>query len=441
MSKTQTEREIRVGLFENRAELVLWLHGDFVDAQGEIFPAGAYRGMSYRESLVVVGERHWQGSRLLLRPLGTGQFSIEATIGVDFHWQQDLVQRFAGSLEIYPGREGGVSLINHLALEEYLRSVICSEMNADAPKDLLRAHAVISRSWLLAQIDPVISGENPPGDDGENLIRWYDREAHQDFDVCADDHCQRYQGLDRIANNAASAAVDETRGLVLFYQNQVCDARFSKCCGGVTEKFSSAWSDVDVPYLKELRDSPDARLPDAALSDEQAFRDYVDHPPAAYCDCDDEALLDKILPGFDRQTSDFFRWQVRLTVDEASDLVQQKLGLDLGRLSKIEPVKRSLSGRLTALRLVGDKGQRVIGKELEIRRALASSHLYSSAFYVVTESVGGKVRAFVLHGAGWGHGVGLCQIGAAVMASQGQSYQDILRHYYPETILQKCYDA
>lgn len=439
MRRMASEKMIRVGLFENRPQLALWLQADFVDAAGEIFPAGAYQGKRETDELFIEGPRNWRGARLLLQPVAEGSFSVETTIGVDFHWQQDQVQRFAGSLELYPGRESGLSLINHLPLEEYLRSVICSEMNADAPADLLRAHAVISRSWLLAQIDPVIPGVKPPGDDGKKLIQWYDREAHLDFDVCADDHCQRYQGLDRIANNAALAAVDETRGLALFFQNQVCDARFSKCCGGVTEKFSSAWSEVDVPYLRELADSADERLPQPPLSDEQAFRAYVDDPPAAFCDCHDEALLDKILPGFDRQTPDFFRWQVRLTVEEASALVEQKLGLGLGQLQAIKPVKRSLSGRLTALQLIGDKGQRIIGKELEIRRALARTHLYSSAFYVVTESDNDEVSAFVLRGAGWGHGVGLCQIGAAVMASQGQNYQAILRHYYPETSLQKCY--
>ena len=423
---------IRVGLFENRAGLRLQLHGDFIDADGQVFAGGDYRGWRDDKALQISGPQDWRGKRLQLEPLRPKHsFSVETTIGVDFHWQQDQLQRFAGALELYPGRKDGLSLINRLPLEDYLRSVICSEMNADAPPDLLRAHAVISRSWLLAQINPVIVSPPPPGDDGETLVQWYDRAAHQDFDVCADDHCQRYQGLDRIEGNAALAAVDETRGLALFYDDKVCDARFSKCCGGVTEKFSSAWADVDVPYLRELRDDEGEQLFSTPLSDERAFRAYVDDPPAAFCDCQDQALLDKILPGFDRKTPDFFRWQVRLSADEASALVERKLGLGLGRLLRIEPVQRSLSGRLTALRLIGEKGQRVIGKELEIRRALAASHLYSSALYVVSHGPQDRPEAFELRGAGWGHGVGLCQIGAAVMASHGYSYQKILQHYYP----------
>lgn len=443
MTASEQQPEIRVGLFEDRPEARLWLHGAFSTPNGENFLPGSYTVSRKLDALVLQGPSPWRGPRLRLNPIAGEAFSVETTIGVDFHWQQDQVQRFSGSCELYPGRRAGISLINHIGLESYLRSVIGSEMSASSPPALLRAHAVISRSWLLAQIKQVIPASHTPqhdgGVDGDAVIRWYDREAHQDFDVCADDHCQRYQGLDRISNQAVVEAIDATRGQVLVHAEQVCDARFAKCCGGVTDQFSSAWGDVELPYLTAFSDANDTALPSPGLDDEQAFQRFVDDPPAAYCNCQDAAILDQVLPGFDRATHDFFRWTKRLDVDQASALVEQKMALGLGRLRALEPIARGPSGRLTRLRLVGEKRSVVIGKELEIRRALDPSHLYSSAFYVVTEGKDMSPETFVLHGAGWGHGVGLCQIGAAVMASQGHKYQDILSHYYPDTQLQQWY--
>ncbi len=326
-----------------------------------------------------------------------------------------------------------------MPLEAYLTSVICSEMSASSPPELLRAHAVISRSWLLAQVRQVLRGEPPPVASENERVIWYDREAHLDFDVCADDHCQRYQGLQRVASPEVEAAIAATRGLVLSHAGEVCDARFSKCCGGVVEDYRVAWHDLAVPYLVSLRDADDRSLPDPLMTDEAIVRRFIESPPEAHCNCDDEAILDAILPSHDRSTADFFRWEVRLGAVEAGALVRDKIGVDLGRLLALEPVERGLSGRLIKLRLRGEKGELVLGKELEIRRALSSSHLYSSAFVVDVEGPAERPETFVLHGAGWGHGVGLCQIGAAVMATRGQDHTAILAHYYPGTALERWY--
>ena len=255
----------------------------------------------------------------------------------------------------------------------------------------------------------------------------------------ADDHCQRYQGTGRVDSPDVAQAIAETRGQVLTFGGQVCDARFSKCCGGVVEEYATAWDDQLVPYLVALSDAPGTSLPDPPLTDEIAVRQFIEQPPLAYCHCLDPVILQRVLNDYDRGTSDFFRWQVRLDAVEAGRLVKAKLGLDLGRLRAMEPVERGPSGRLKRLRLVGEAGSMEIGKELEIRRALSPSHLYSSAFVVDTEGPAKRPEAFVLSGAGWGHGVGLCQIGAAVMACRGIEYGDILSHYYPGSTLELLY--
>ena len=235
-------------------------------------------------------------------------------------------------------------------------------------------------------------------------------------------------------------SVRATRGRVLLHQGKVADARFSKCCGGVTEAYRSAWHDEDVPYLIPLFDGPDPSLPTEPLKEESAARAFIERPPAAFCNCDDTRILDAILPSYDRKTPDFFRWKVRLTAEEATRLVEEKLGLRFGRLTALDPVERATSGRLVKLRLTGEQGSIVIGKELEIRRALSKSHLYSSAFVVDVEGPRQRPEAFLLHGAGWGHGVGLCQIGAAVMATRRYGHEQILAHYYPNTTLESLYD-
>jgi SpoIID/LytB domain protein len=366
----------------------------------------------------------------------TGRFSLRTTIGVDFHWQQEEEQSFSGGLRFVPSDDDRLTAINDVTLETYLTSVICSEMDASSPLELAKAHSVISRSWLLAQRTGRQSRSTGTKEAGER-IRWYDYEAHQTFDVCADDHCQRYHGVGRITSGAAYRAVRETRGRVLVFESEICDARYSKCCGGITEDFRTAWSDEEVPYLVPVPDGPGGKMPHPPLTNETAFREFLANPPTAYCNCTDDTILNTILTPHDRRTRDFFRWQVTTDAERACERVKEKSGLDLGRIVRMEPVERGLSGRLKRLRIVGESQNIVIGKELEIRRVLSPTHLYSSAFTIDLAEPG----VFILHGAGWGHGVGLCQIGAAVMAWRGKGYEDILAHYYPGTTVERYYDG
>ena len=438
---SQTEPAIAVGLIQTAEVVRFRLEGDFRDASGRSFPSGDYTVTSRDGSLCCQGDLLSGAQELSLSPADAaiGRFSLEATIGIDFHWQQREVQTFCGQLRLLPLPEQRVMAINDVALETYLLSVICSEMSAESPPELARAHAVISRSWLLAQLQPRVGkGQAASASVPGQHIRFYDREAHTRFDVCADDHCQRYQGVGRIRPGVVHDALRDTRGQVLSHGGQVCDARFSKCCGGVTEDFRLAWDEVDVPYLVPVVDGP-GTLPDPPLTDEGALQRYLGQPPNAYCNCRDEAILGQILNAYDRQTQDFFRWQVRLPAEQAGELIRSKIGLDLGRLLALRPVERGLSGRLKRLELKGERAAVVIGKELEIRRALSPTHLLSSAFQIATEGPAHRPDLFVLTGTGWGHGVGLCQIGAAVMAWKGIGYQAILAHYYPGSTLQRWY--
>ncbi len=360
----------------------------------------------------------------------------DVTIGVNFHWERKENQRFAGDLRLII--EGDkVTAINILPVEDYLCSVISSEMSATASKELLEAHAVISRSWLLAQIDKdaTAAGKtrypNPEVDTDRELIRWYDRDDHVNFDVCADDHCQRYQGVTRQTTPKVEQAVRATAGQVLMADGKLCDARFSKCCGGVFERFDNCWEPVNHSYLQPLRDSVGEHdFPDLTI--EANAREWILGRPAAFCNTADAHILSQVLNNYDQETTDFYRWEVTYTADELSQLVKERSGIDYGRIIALEPVARGTSGRLWKLRIVGTKRTRVIGKELEIRRTLSPSHLYSSAFVVEAHEPdqSGHPAGFTLRGGGWGHGVGLCQIGAAVMGSLGYDYQTILKHYF-----------
>ena len=344
----------------------------------------------------------------------------DVTIGVDFHWERKQVQKFAGSLRFIV--EGGkVTAINRVGVEDYLLSVISSEMKGSASEEFLKAHAVISRSWVMAQIgrrkaqDAAGATANDPASvpDGGEYIRWFDHDDHACFDVCADDHCQRYQGLGGSVSKNARRAVDATWGEVLTYDGALCDARFSKCCGGVMERFSTCWEDRDYPYLAVKPDTPEAG-------------------GDPFCDTSDEAVLSQVLNDYDLETKDFYRWTVRRSRAEWSSLVHDRSGVDFGEIKELVPVERGGSGRICRLKIIGSKRTMTVGKELMIRRWLSDSHLKSSAFEV--EYDGDDI---VLHGSGWGHGVGLCQIGAAVMASRGYTYQQILAHYYPGSRLER----
>ena len=452
------------------------------------------------------GMVEWNGKRygrLEFRPEGSAPeegdsrgFTLhKVRIGINFHWEREEDQLFSGGLTILPSEEGLVA-INSVLTEDYLLSVISSEMNGDAPEEFLKAHAVISRSWLLARPtlgggdnahgsegprhSAAANGDNPdsqesPGNghsgqgisapgslENDRIIRWYDREDHSLFDVCADDHCQRYQGLLRAGNANIRRAIEATRGLVLTDgpDGAICDTRFSKCCGGVSERFSACWADEDYAYLHPVRDNAaDDGTPDAVgtipdLSDEQNAREWILSSPEAFCNTSDPALLSTVLNSYDQETADFYRWRVEYTQEELSDLLRRRSGIDFGSVLELRPLHRGASGRIIELLIRGTQRTVTVGKELEIRRWLSESHLYSSAFVVDTvyaepAADGQDIRpdinapaiptGFILHGAGWGHGVGLCQIGAAAMSASGCTFDRILAHYFRGSCLTRLY--
>lgn len=346
------------------------------------------------------------------------------TIGVDFHWERKVTQKFAGTLKfIVDG--GKVTAVNIVGVEDYLLSVISSEMKASAGLEFLKAHAVISRSWVMAQVEHrqshVSRTPGPscpvsePVEGAEEYIKWFDHDDHTLFDVCADDHCQRYQGLTMAVGDTVRKAVDQTWGLVLTSEGKICDARFSKCCGGRMELFSTCWEDKDYPYLQPLPDTADCV-----------------EGGDVFCDTKDEKILSQVLNDYDLETRDFYRWRTEYSRTEVSDLVRRRSGMDFGTIRNLVPVERGPSGRLKRLKVVGDKKTMIIGKELIIRRWLSDSHLKSSAFEVHWDG-----DHLTLDGSGWGHGVGLCQIGAAVMAAKGYTFDRILLHYYPGSTLER----
>lgn len=371
-------------------------------------------------------------TRLCFKPQSPDDsFSLmDVVIGVNFHWQRLETQTFRGSLRLLA--DGGkIWAINDLPVEDYLESVISSEMSAQSSLPLLMAHAVISRSWLMSQIDGN-TAPNTQASHGDAFIRWYDHTDHTLFDVCADDHCQRYQGITKETSPNVAEAIRRTRGELLTYGDEICDARFSKCCGGAMEEFQYCWDDTPKPYLKGIGDTPEETIPD--LTVEENARQWILSSPKSFCNTADKRILSQVLNDYDQETTDFYRWRVSYTQEELSKLVEKKLGAGLGTITDMRPLKRGTSGRICELRITGTKKTIVVGKELEIRRALSESHLYSSAFVVEKQG-----DTFTLIGAGWGHGVGLCQIGAAVMGDKGYAYDEILRHYYPGAEIEKAW--
>ena len=352
-------------------------------------------------------------------------------IGIGFHWDRLEDQEFEGTLEIRDNADGTQTAINRLDVEDYLSSVITSEMSATSSLELLKAHAVISRSWVLRPIiSPSTGTDKPDLSNPDRHVVWYERDAHEGFDVCADDHCQRYEGITRRDEHPEAAAnvqkaIDATRGQVLMYDGKVCDARFYKSCGGATELFENAWANEHYPYLEAVRDEIGTPLPDLTI--EENAQAFIRTSPSAYCNTTDERILSQVLNNYDQETKDFYRWTVQYTAAELSDIIRERSGIDFGEILDLVPIKRGPSARLYEMQIVGSKRTMVIGKELEIRKWLSNSHLYSSAFVVDRNEQGD----FILTGAGWGHGVGLCQIGAAVMADKGYTYEQILAHYFP----------
>ena len=334
-------------------------------------------------------------------PADGGFLLRNVRIGIGFHWDRQETQQFTGELQILSNKDGTQTAVNELDIEDYLCSVISSEMSSNSPEELLKAHAVISRSWAIRAIE----ANRQSLKDIRSVA--FETGGHIGFDVCADDHCQRYEGTGRM-NSKAVSAVKATKGEVLTYGDEICDTRFHKCCGGRTEVFSTCWEDKDVPYLQSVE--------------------------CPWCDTDNKDILTSVLNDYDQETRDFHDWQVSYTAAELGDIIRDKTGIDLGEITALVPLLRGQSGRIYRLRIEGTKGSTEIGKELKIRRALSPTCLYSSWFDVERTANG-----FTLRGKGWGHGVGLCQIGAAVMAANGADYKQILQYYYPGTLIRQIH--
>lgn len=394
----------------------------------------------------------WNGnqySQLTFHPQSAdASFSLsDVTIGVNFHWERKETQTFLGTLRFVVESDKIVA-INELPVEKYLESVISSEMSATSSLELLKAHAVISRSWLLAQMkkrrEVAESGNNffSFTKKEDTLIRWYDREDHTLFDVCADDHCQRYQGITKETSPHVAEAIRQTKGQILMDGEEICDARFSKCCGGITEEFQYCWEDTPKTYLTAVRDialGVEHTLPN--LTNEEEAEKWIRFNPPAFCNTQDKKILSEVLNDYDQETANFYRWKETLSQEKLQQLIADKLKMDLGAILDMKAVERGKSGRISKLQIIGTEKTFTIGKELEIRRTLSDSHLLSSAFVVdkYDKDEQGVPQRFELIGAGWGHGVGLCQIGAAVMGEQGYHYDAILLHYYQGAEIKKLY--
>jgi len=396
------------------------------------------------------GKIEWNGlsfQEILFEPVNSKEACFEltgVTIGINFHWERKENQSFKGSLKLIV--EGDkITAINLLGIEDYLTSVISSEMSATASLELLKAHAVISRSWLMAQIQKgkeIVESKtvyNTMYETESELIKWYDREDHTKFDICADDHCQRYQGITRESTDIVRQAIKETWGQLLMFDKKICDARYSKSCGGVFEEFQNCWENIKYPYLVKVRDSKtNTVVPDLTI--EKNAVEWILSSPEAFCNTADKHILSQVLNNYDQETINFYRWVVEYSQEELSTLIFSRSGVDYGVILDLVPVERGTSGRLVKLKIVGSKRTKTIGKELEIRRTLSKSHLYSSAFVVEKVTGANSVpERFILKGAGWGHGVGLCQIGAAVMGEMGYKYDQILLHYFVGASIEKLY--
>ncbi len=441
-----TQPNISIGIVSAK-EISFELYGEFAIAGVGKKLSGKFKAKMADNSIKLIfdGKEILSKSEIVINPIDieTESFLLkDVVIGINFHWQKKEKQRFRGKLKFIIEKDL-ITAVNILPLEEYLTSVISSEMSPNSSLELLKAHAVVSRSWLLAQLakKSKIKSYSVETDTEEELIRWYDREDHLNYDFCADDHCQRYQGIGRVVNDHAVAAINATRGLILIYNNEICDTRYSKCCGGITELFENVWENTPHKYLEVLTDYKyENETFIKGLTEETLAAKWIKSNPNAFCNTSDAKILKQVLVDFDQSTKDFFRWNVEYSQEEISNIIKEKSGYDFGEILDLIPVERGTSSRLTKLKIVGSKKVKTIGKELEIRRTLSKSHLYSSSFIVSKEDiVNGVPQKFILEGAGWGHGVGLCQIGAAVMGEMGYSFDAILMHYFRGAAIHKGY--
>lgn len=442
------EPYISVGILTDK-KIKFELYGDFSIVGSKDFFSGIYTAELKNDRIVCKSSKHEiegfnQIEFIPAEPVSESFLLRDVVIGNKFHWERKEKQRFIYSLLLVKFGDQIVA-INHIPLERYLTSVISSEMSAKSSIELLKAQAVIARSWVLAQIErsEKLKEKQETHETTlklkDELIKWYDREDHILFDVCADDHCQRFQGVTKIISDASFTAIEQTRGIVLMSGGNICDTRYSKCCGGVTESFENVWEPVKHPYLMSVVDykfEPENFNLD--FSDEMNCKKWIKENPAAFCNTTDRKILSHILVDYDRETKNFFRWKVEYTQDELASLIKKKSGIDFGSIIDLVSVERGDSARLVRLKIIGSKKTLTVGKELEIRRLLSETHLYSSAFIV--EKIGKDIpEKFILFGAGWGHGVGMCQIGAAVMAEMGYNFDEILSHYFKNSELKKIY--
>ncbi len=441
------ESIIKVGILSNKT-ISFTFNGDFRIVENKQIINGKYFISIENNEIVFEEDNEKQHLKfpITIEPIDykNSSFTLhKVVIGIDFHWERKEDQTFKGSLS-FINENHKIRAVNIIRLEDYLLSVVSSEMSATSSKEFLKAHAVISRSWVLAQIEKSKSLKEK----AESIIhlkdgylKWYDREDHKNYDVCADDHCQRYQGVTKASTLAVANAIEETYGEILEFNNKVCDTRFYKCCGGVTEKFENVWENISHPYLESIIDgSSNETSENLSLRNEKNAENWILSSPKAFCNTTEKEILSQVLNDYDLETSDFYRWKVEYSQQELQELLQKRINLKLGEIKELKSIKRGNSGRIIQLKIVGTKGKKVIGKELEIRKALSDSHLYSSAFVVSHNNIiNGIPQSFTLNGSGWGHGVGLCQIGAAVMAHQGYSYKEILSHYFKKSELKKIY--
>ncbi len=418
--------QINVGILAQKT-IQFKLNGIYKLKADNNFYEGDYE-LSINDNQIFFNNKFY--TQLAFEPESYNSSSFElknVCIGIQFHWERIENQIFKGIIR-FVLKNDLIQAVNNLPVEDYLESVISSEMNAENPLELLKAHAVISRSWILAQLQKkqaIMDKKYDSSFISENeIIKWYDREDHEDYDVCSDDHCQRYQGITRISAPEVIEAVASTKGEVLMFEEMICDTRFSKCCGGITEEFENCWEPQHFTYLSSV-------ACDNSPVPEQKSEDWILSSPPAFCNTNDKVILSRILNDYDRETNDFYRWKVIYSQKELSTLMQKKSGIDFGEIVDLIPCERGKSGRIVRLLIQGTKKTMYVGKELEIRKYLSETHLYSSAFVVEKNQIINEIpHEFILHGAGWGHGVGLCQIGAAVMASKGFDYQEILKHYF-----------
>lgn len=432
-------RCVSVGIIENAKKICGILQGEYM-LNGKKAVTGPFDAQIFegKISLEIQGELFISDKDVsFLSKKDSCFFLKNVALGKGFHWESSETQVFFGDLVLKVRNNNNFCVVNRVDIEDYVRSVVASEMSSFAPIEFLKAHAIVARTWVLAKITKKEKGFHPHKQNGE-ILRIYDESDHDLFDICADDHCQRYHGFTKVLSDQVDKAVRDTDGIVLKYGETFCDARYSKCCGGRTEVYSTAWEDKDLPYLISVSDGQVEFPP---IRNEAEMEKWVRSRPPAFCNVQEKKLLSTILNNVDLTTENFFRWQLKLEREEIEDLLKKKAGIDLGEIKKIVPAIRGPSGRIKKLLVEGEKGSVLLGKELEIRRVLSHTHLLSSAFFIEEErDKKNRLKSVKLFGAGWGHGVGMCQIGAAVMAHMGYTCKEILKHYYRGARLENIYE-